>query len=369
MTALEPQGMAPAAGGLPLAAIPALRKGLERAAGRAFKKANRDNQARREGRMWDLSMSDLGGCTREAAYKLAGVPPTDPELAYDTEARQALIGTWIHEKFLPYYAAELADAEVEMPVKLEVPIYADDTGEFQRMHVVEGTTDLYTSVMGGGVMDLKTLGAYLLGGVEHDGVREEHRHQVRGYATAIRQWGMPVAWVAWLYMDRANGEVVAHIEPFDEEAEAATEEQVRSLVRLAAAPDAAPRSHRGPGLSWVCDGCAWLKACFGPDAEPGDSSALQVHTQPEVAFAAEKYAELRAQIGPLEKDKEMYAAMIGRPKPGAYGDMVITYGRDGEAVDKDAAVELLELLGARVPMKPKRGNRNIRYRPGHTAEE
>jgi hypothetical protein len=361
--------MAPRTGGLPLAAIPALRKGLERAAGRAFKKANRDSQAKRGDRMWQVSMSDLGGCPREAAYRLAEVPPTDPELAYDTEARQALIGTWIHEKFLPYYAAELATADVEMPVKLEVPIFHPVTGEFVRTHVVEGTTDLYTSVMGGGVMDLKTLGAYLLGGVEHDGVREEHRKQVRGYATAIRQWGMPVAWVAWLYMDRANGEVAAHIEPFDEDAEAATEEQVRYLVGLAQAPDAAPRGHRGPGLSWVCDGCAWLKACFGPDAEPGDSSALQVHTKPEIAFAAQMYAERRAEIGPIKKDQEMFAAMVGRPEPGVYGDMVITYGKDYEEVDKDAAVEMLALLGAEIPMKPRRGNRNIRYNPGHTAEE
>lgn len=370
MTALEPQGAAPRTGPLPLAAVPALRKGLERAAGRAFKKANRENQERRgEERMWLLSMSGLGGCTRESAYKLAGVPPSDPELAYDTEARQALLGTWIHEKYLPYFAAELADGAVEMPVRLEVPIYADDTGEFVRNQVIDGTTDCYTEVMGGGVIDLKTLGAYLLGGVEHDGVKEEHRVQVRGYATGIRQWGMPVAWIAWLYMDRANGEVAVHIEPFGEDAEEATEEQVRHLVRLSAAPDAAPRGHRGPGLSWVCDGCAWLRACFGPDAEPGDSSALQVHTAPEIAFAAEKYAELRAQIGPLEKDKEMYAAMIGRPKPGVYGPMAITYGRDGDKVDEAAAIEMLGLMGAEIPYKPRRGNRNVRYNPGHTAVE
>jgi hypothetical protein len=360
--------MAPSAP-LPVAAIPALRKGLERAAGRAFKKANRDNQSKRADRMWKLSMSDLGGCPRESAYKLAGVPPSDPELAYDTEARQALIGTWIHEKYLPYYAAELADGEVEMAVRLTVPLYDPATGEVTGQQVVDGTTDLYTQVMGGGVIDLKTLGAYLLGGVEHDGVHEEHRVQVRGYATALRQWGFPVAWVAWLYMDRANGEVAVHIEPFDEDAELALEERVRWLVGLSASPDAAPRGHRGPGLSWVCDGCAWLRECFGPDAKPGDSSALQVHTAPEIAFAAEKYAELRAQISPLEKDQAMYAAMVGRPKPGVYGPMKITYGRDGEEVDKKAAVEMLALLGAEIPMKPRRGNRNIRYNPGHTAEE
>lgn len=370
MTELESQGMAPpGAGGLPLAAIPALRRGLERAAGRAFKAANRHNQARREGRMWDLSMSGLGGCEREAAYKLAAVPPSDPELAYDTEARQALLGTWIHEHYLPFFAAELADGEVEMPVRLEVPLFDPASGEFTGSQVIEGTADCYTTVMGGGVIDLKTLGAYLLGGVEHDGVREEHRAQVRGYATALRQWGYPVAWVAWLYMDRANGDVVMHIEPFDQEAQEATEDLVRYLVGLSAAPQAAPRSHRGPGLSWVCDGCAWLKECFGPDAVPGDTGALQVHTEPEIAFAAEKFAELRSQIGPLEKDRDMYGAMVGRPKPGAYGPMQITFGGDREEVDRAAAEELLMLHGIEVPYKPRRGNRNIRYRPGHTAEE
>lgn len=359
------QGTAPDTGPLPVEAIPALKAGLERAAGRAFKAANRAHQEKRGARMWSLSMSGLGGCERESAYKLAGVPPSDPALAYDTEARQSMLGTWIHQEFLPYFGEVLAGAEIEMPTRLEVPIPADQLGP-ERVQVIEGTTDCYTNVMGGGVIDLKTLGAYLLGGVEYEAesggqVRDEHRFQVRGYATAIRQWGMPVAWVAWLYMDRANGEVAVHIEPFDEEAERATEEKVRRLVRLAAAPDAAPRTYRGPGLSWVCDGCAWLRECFGPDAEPGDSRALEVHDHEDIAFAAAKYVELRAQIGPLKKDQDMYAAMVGRPAPGVYGDVTITYGAASDEVDRKGAEEALRLHGIDVPRKPRRGNRNIRW--------
>lgn len=360
MTALEPQGMAPQTGPLPLAAVPVLEKALERAAGRAFKKMNRAHQEQRGERMWALSMSGLGGCPRESAYKLAHVPPSDPELAYDTEARQAMLGTIIHQEFLPAFGDALAHADIEMPVELRVPIYADD-GSVEREIVITGTTDCYTHVMGGGVIDLKTIGAYMLGGVEHDGVREEHRVQVRGYATAIRQWGMPVAWVAWLYMDRASGEVLVHVEPFTEDAELATEDRVRWLWKQSAAPDAAPRGHRGPGLSVECDGCAWLKQCFGPDAEPGDSSTLQVHSNEDIAFAARKYRELLDKISPLEKDKEMYGAMIGRPEPGVYGDVTVTFGASSEKTDDKRAVELLREYGIPVPTKPRRGNRNIRW--------
>ncbi|MFC4328272.1 hypothetical protein ACFPC0_10590 [Streptomyces andamanensis] len=360
MNGMEAQGMAPDTGPLPLAAVPVLERALERAAGRAFKAMNRAHQEQRGERMWKLSMSGLGGCTREAAYKLAGVLPSDPELAYDTEARQAMLGTIIHERFLPVFGDALAHAEVEMPVELRVPVYADD-GSVEREVVITGSTDCYTHVMGGGVIDLKTIGAYMLGGVEHEGVREEHRTQVRGYATAIRQWGMPVAWVAWLYMDRASGEVMVHVEPFTAEAEQATEDRVRWLWKLAATPDTAPRGHRGPGLSVECDGCAWLKECFGPDAEPGDSRSLQVHANEDIAYAARRYRELLDEIGPLEKDKEMYGAMIGRPKPGVYGDVTVTFGASSEKTDGKRAEELLREYGIDVPKTARRGNRNVRW--------
>ncbi|MEV6401181.1 PD-(D/E)XK nuclease family protein [Streptomyces sp. NPDC051907] len=364
MTALEQEeGMAAAElGPLPAAAVPVLAKALERATARAFQLANQAGQQARTNR-WALSMSGIGGCKREAAYRLAGVPPTDVELSDAEEARQAMIGTWIHSGLLPQFENVLAHADIELPVELEVEVPLPDGGT--RRLVVPGTADCYSHVMGGGVLDLKTVNAYRIGQIDHDGVKVSHRWQVRGYATALRQLGLPVAWVAWLYVDRSSGEVLVAIEPFGPDEEEETLEYVRRLWEMARAPDYAPRSERGPGLSWVCDGCAWLRQCWGPDARPGDSAALKVHDEPEIAFAARKFKELGDQIGELTKDREKWGAMVGRPEMGAYrdeqGEMIIKYQKDGEEVDKKAAVEQLALLGGEVPMRKRTGNRLVQW--------
>lgn len=362
MSTPDQEGTAPDTGPLPAAAVPVLAKALERAAVAAFKSANRAGQEARKN-MWGLSMSGLGGCTRQAVYRLAEVEPSDPALAYDSEARQAMIGTWIHAGFLPQLPNVLHHAEIELP--LELSVWVTDPDGTRREVVISGTTDCYSNVMGGGVLDLKTLNAYKLGGVDHDGVYAAHRRQVRGYATAARQWGMAVAWVAWLYMDRSTGEVLVALEPFGQEEEEETLEHIQRLWGMRQAPDYAPRTERGPGLSVVCDGCPWLRRCWGPEAKPGDSAALQVHEAAEIALAARKYKEVSAQIAELNLEKEKWGAMVGRPAMGSYrdedGEMIIKYQKDGEQVDKKALVEQLLLLGGEVPMKPRQGNRLIEW--------
>lgn len=363
MTAVDPgEGMALELGPLPEAAVPVLEKALERATARAFKLANRAGQQARTNR-WGLSMSGIGGCKREAAYRLAGVEPTDVALHDAEEARQAMIGTWIHSGLLPQFENVLAHADIEMPVELRLEVKLPDGG-FTTL-VVPGTADCYSHVMGGGVMDLKTVNAYRIGQIDHDGVFMSHRWQVRGYATAMRQLGLPVAWVAWLYVDRSTGEVLVAVEPFGPREEEETLAYIERLWESAQVPDYAPRSERGPGLSWVCDGCAWLRQCWGPDARPGDSRALQVHDEPEVAFAARKYKELGAEISELTKEREKWGAMVGRPEMGAYrdeeGEMIIKYQKDGDEVDRAAALEQLVLLGGEIPMRPRAGNRLVQW--------
>lgn len=356
------EGMAPDTGPLPEAVVPVLAKALERATAQVFRRANRIGQETRRD-PWALSMSGLGGCPRQAAYRLAEVAPTDPALSNQAEARQAMLGTWIHAGLLPHLPEVLHHADIEIPLELRVWVKDAHGAEFEL--VIYGTADCYSHVMGGGVLDLKTVNAYRLGAVDHDGVYNAHRKQVRGYATAARQLGLPVAWVAWLYLDRSTGEALVAVEPFGEEEEAETLEHVERLWETRKAPDAARRGFRGPGLSVECDGCAWLRQCWGPGAKPGDSSALQVHDDPAVALAARKYKELAAQIKNLKDEQEVYGAMVGRPKPGSYrdadGEMIVKYQKDGEEVDKKAAVEALVLLGGEVPMKKRQGNRMIEW--------
>lgn len=353
--------MAPAPEPLSPEAAPVLARALERAAGRAFQLANRRGQEARGEKLHSLTMSGLGGCPRQAAYRIAGVPPSDPKLLVEGEARQAMLGTWIHEGFLPAFAEVLHGADAEVPVELRVELDPGEDGQRRAPLVIKGKTDCYTTAMGGGVIDLKTLGAYMLGDVEHSELRSSHHWQVRGYATALWEWGFPVAWIAWLYMDRSSGEVLVESRPFTSQDTEETVDHVKRLHRFSAVPDYAPRGERGPGLSAACDGCGWLRRCWGPDAKPGDTSALQVHDREDIALAARKYKELAAEIKRLKEEQEVYGAMVGRPEAGVYGETVISYQRGREELISREAEELLRLHGITPPTKRRQGNRWIRW--------
>lgn len=329
-------------------AVPVLAGALERAAAKAFLLSNRTGQAARKN-LFGLSMSALGGCTRQAAFRLAGTAPSDPDLAV-SEAREAGLGTWTHEGFLPNLAQVLYEARCEMPVTLAVD------GE-----EIHGTTDLYSRAMGGGVLDLKTVGAHKTGGISRSGVRFSHRMQVLGYALAVQQAGQPVAWVAWCYMERGSGDVVVLLEPFGPEQAEEVRQRVRDLRRHAEAPQHAPRTERGPGLSPVCDGCPWLRECWGPEARPGDSGALVVRSEEDISFAAVKYLELREKKKVIEQEMEVYGAMVGDAPQAVYGGATITYGRSTEVLDAKEAVEVLRLHGIKPPMRVRSGARYIRW--------
>lgn len=346
---------------LPAEATATLAATLERGVGRAFAAANaKGQQARRN--LFGLSMSYLGGCQRESAYRIAGAEP-DPEyveVMSEEQARAAMVGTWIHDGLLPELADLLHKAEAEMRVELVVPTGPTDDQGVTPLVKIDGSTDCYTRAAGGGVLDLKTVGAYKLGDIEEFGARERHRKQVRGYASALVQMGMPVAWTAWLYLDRGDGAVKAVVEPFGQEEYEATLRRVQHLVTLAEDPDYAPRDERGPGLSWVCDGCAFLRRCWGEGAEPGDSRAIAVHDDEDVAYAAEQVVVLRAQRTALDKKIDFFKAQVGKPPAGQYGGYTVTYGKDGEKIDAKAAAARLEELGEKVPMVPNPGNTYIR---------
>ena len=345
---------------LPKADVEVLARTLDRGVGRAFAAANtRGQEARRS--LWGLSMSYLGGCRRESAYRIAGLDP-DPQYVHvmnEDEARAAMVGTWIHDGLLPELAALLAGGEHEMRVELVAPV-GDTVDGVTPLVKVDGSTDCYTRAAGGGCIDLKTVGAYKLGDIDVFGPRNRHRVQVRGYASALVQAGLPVAWTAGVYLDRGDGSVKTVVEPFGEEEYVATLRQVRYLVELAKEPDSAPRDERGPGLSWVCDGCPFLRRCWGKDATPGSSKAIAVHDDEDIAFAGEQVVALRTEYNALEKKIDFFKAQVGKPEAGQYGGITVTYGRDGVKPDVPAMIKRLEELGERIPQVPKSGNTYIR---------
>lgn len=351
---------------LPQRDVEVLARTLDAGVGKAYAAANaRGQQARRA--LFGLSMSYLGGCRRESAYRIAGVEPDAQyvEVMDEDQARAAMVGTWIHDGLLPELAALLAGGEHEKRVELVVPIGPTVDG-VTPLTKVDGSTDCYTRAAGGGVIDLKTVGAYKLGDIDVYGPRERHRTQVRGYAAALVQMGMPVAWTAWVYLDRGDGTVKTVVEPFGEEEYVSVLRRVQHLVQLAEDPDYAPRDERGPGLSWVCDGCPFLRRCWGENAEPGSSRAIAVHDDADIAFAGEQVVELRAKYNALEKQIDFYKAQVGKPEAGQYGGIKVTYGKDGVKPDVPALIQMLKDRGVpeeAIPMVPRPGNTYIRRAP------
>lgn len=310
---------------------------LASAVGEAFRAYTTAAQQARED-LYALTMSGLGGCTRQAAYRIARTPPSEP--LRHGEMREADIGTMIHEGLLPHMALLLGGTE-EVPVVLR-------SGSL----TIKGRTDLYSQELAA-VIDLKTVGIYKFGALAED-VNRSHRYQVAGYAQAVIQSGRAVDWIAWVYLDRSSGAEHVIVEPWTAELEALVADRCQELETFAEDPSAAPRDERGPGLSYVCDGCPWLRECWGEDAEPGVVGAQRIlaHDHAGVAQALALYDAARAKEKAALADKEFARAMFSGYDPGSYGEWQFTWANASRAPDKDAAVRLLAQAGIPIPTKP-----------------
>lgn len=315
-----------------------LRQLLAYAVDAAFRAYTTKVQSERED-LYALTMSGLGGCTRQAAYRLARTPPSE-KLVF-SEMREANIGTMIHLGLLPPLAEQLGGTE-EIAVEMTM-----------RGLVIKGRSDLYIEPLAL-VSDLKTVGTYKFVALS-DTVNRAHRLQVAGYALGVAQSGHPVKFISWIYLDRASGQHRIVVEEFGEELVQALDERCAELETYSSQPDAAPRDERGPGLSVICDSCPWLRACWGEDAEPGVVGAQRVLIQDHagVERALAMYDEARAREKEASDDKEFARAMFSSFDPGAYGDYEFGFSSGGgTTVDKDAAVRMLADAGLDVPRKP-----------------
>lgn len=313
-----------------------LKQELRRAVGAAYRAFTADRQAERDD-LYALTMSGLGGCTRQGAYRLSRTPPSE-DLVF-SEMREANLGTMLHLGLLPPLATELQGVD-EVAVTL--------TGHGL---TIKGRTDLYSAKLRA-VIDLKTVGLSKFGGLG-DTVSRAHYMQIAGYAHAIVQSGQPVDWLAWIYLDRSGGAEHIIIEPFDEHATKQVDERLADLAAFAEQPGAAPRDERGPGLSVVCDSCPWLRECWGADAQPGEASVqrILVHDNAGVARALQLYNDARKRESEASADKDFARAMFSSYEPGQYGELQFTWSQPSTTADKDAAVDLLVQAGIPVPQK------------------
>lgn len=308
--------------------------------GRVFANETRRRQDGRDPTR--LTMSGLGGCTRACAYSLAGTPASD--VPPEEEARSAMLGDVIHAWFLPALAELVGvGAQVEKPVQLRA---AGIT--------IDGTLDM---VWNGLVLDLKTVREFRLHGVRRFGTYTEHEAQVYGYALAEHQSGNPVRWVAWLYMDRATGEVEIRVERFTNSRALAVIDRVEKLKLFAQDPDSAPREARGPGLSYACNRCPWLRRCWGDDAVPGEIGAQRsiAATDPGIEFALAMYANATSRQAAAKLDQEFAKAILAAVPPGQYGAWKYRLGKPGKLLDQQQVREDYAALGKEPPEKTSSG--------------
>jgi hypothetical protein len=326
---------------------PAEVAGLIKAAvGRAFA----DESTTRQRDPHNLGISAISGCTRFAAYAIAGTPASDQPDA--GEGRAANLGTWQHNGLLPRVADQFDRGTTEVDVVLRAAGLD-----------VPGHIDLDVPGM---VLDLKTVGEWRLQAVRQSGAFHDHVMQVAAYAVAKLQAGQPPRWLVILYLDRASGDEQAFVIPFTNEHVMMVVDRVAEIRRWADDdPDTAPRrdasgaAMSGPGWAFKCNECPWLRRCWGPDAQPGVRYRHD-HDNAEVEALLLEYIEANAVEGPAKRRKAEIAKLLETTKHGTYGAAKYRRAPDTIVDDPDAALKVFKTLGYDVPQRPKRGNLSIR---------
>lgn len=296
-----------------------------------------------------VGISSVGGCRRAVAYALSRTPVTDTPEA--EEGRAANLGTWEHDGYLPWFATQLPGSSTEVDVEAKVAGI-----------VLPGHIDLDDPFT---VIDLKTVGEWRLSGVRWLGAAYyHHRVQVGTYALARLQAGRPPKYVAWLYMDRANGDWYLIVEPFTNALMLEVIDRVTELAMWAQNPDEAPRDERGPGLSIVCNSCRWLRQCWGPDAEPGQVGPQRVYDDPAIEQALLDYADARDRESAAKADKKYAEAQLGAARYGTYGRLSYARGKDQTPEDPWAALRMIKAMGIEPPRTTRRGAIKIKIVEG-----
>ena len=296
-----------------------------------------------------LGLSALGGCTRAAAHQIAQTEPSN-EVAPD-ESRAANLGTWHYNGLLPRVAGEIDHADHELEVTLRAAGLC-----------IKGHIDLPTPEL---VIDLKTVGEYRLQLVRRNGAMPAHVIQVAAYGVALLQAGIPVRWLSLIYLDRANGDHEIVTIPFTTRLALMAIDRVAALRQHAQAPDEAPRvdtgGHRlyGPGFGFECNGCPWLKRCWGQDAEPGKRQPRQ-YERPDVEALLLEYDAVRAAESAAKRRKEELVGLLEGVRHGEYGTIRYGRGQDSQIDDGAAAIRVLRDLGIPVPRAWRRGSLNVR---------
>lgn len=208
-----------------------------------------------------------------------------------------------------------------------------------------------------GLVTHNTVGHNAVARVQTYGASKKHLWQTHGYAQALRDAGHQIDHIALIYIDRSNGQVIhTHYQKFDP----SVVEEIREWwleVNSAVDPMDLPRDERGPGLSFMCDTCPWLRACWGAAAGPGDSSVVAsvIHDASDKNAEIERHLAIYNEAAKLEKqakeDKAYAREVLAAAEAGQYGSYLLKWKQASSytVVDIDACERLLSENGLPVP--------------------
>ena len=241
---------------------PQVTDALTRALGAAFQHITITRQQARP-HVFGMTLEDLTVCTRQAAYRIAAAPPTDPGRALSGQDRLTNLHHAADQTLLPALGHVLG-AQQHMPVTLNaaglslpgiVPLYWPTAAVLVTLvttpvpATVEppgDTAESRTQWSQVGLPRIRLLSAAL--------------------ALAAIQARLPVAWLAEINLSRGTGEAHVSIEPMAESLEQAVEHRAHTLVQYSRNPDYAPADDRTTltHISAACARCPWLTRCW-PD--------------------------------------------------------------------------------------------------------
>lgn len=336
--------------------------------------------------------SSVGRCRRAAGYGYAGTAPDEGWKPAGSVA--AWIGQAIHLAFLPALRTILWPARIELATTWR-PLAPGFCGEptawpgqpcdlagghpgqhhpeaTAQLPPITGHVDLYRrrSQL---ALDLKSVSRHQLDYVRREGARAKDLLQLHANAASLTDEGKPVTTVGVLYVctetsiDRQDGQGLLWLQAVDPDLTAAAVSwwaEVTETVDELGGVDTLPRDERGPGLSWACDDCAWLKQCWGPDARPGVvggqqllaveddavASALQL-----LAEASERYTAAGRAQRDADRDRDFAAAILAGTPEGTYTGAGTAYEltwKPGQLrLDQAEAVRILADLNVGAPRK------------------
>lgn len=234
-----------------------------------------------------IGWSEIGGCRRRAGYRFAGAEPDNAGGSV-----QAVMGTAIDE------ACNAVAAQLGLVTQQEIT-YLGIVGHFDR---IEGDE----------VVDVKTVGTdRWLEHMEIAGPPRQHQFQVTGYGAAVMLTGVPITRVRIDYIARDTGREWSWRSRFDPLILKAAVEWI-TLVRDTPV-DMLPRDY-DPDSMW-CQGCPFLRTCWGERLSERDQRAVIHAEDPDTARYAGELKAARDQIKVLEERAERLAGILDAVRP------------------------------------------------------